>query len=95
MSYTAPTLATVATSGSYTDLTSKPTIPTAVSQLTNDSAYVTQSGARTSISASGSISYNNSTGVITAASGYNAYGVRTVSTSAPSGGSDGDVWYKV
>lgn len=27
--------------------------------------------------------------------GYNGYGVRTVSTSAPSGGSDGDIWYKV
>lgn len=29
------------------------------------------------------------------ASGTNAYGARTVSTSAPSGGSDGDVWYQV
>ena len=28
-------------------------------------------------------------------SGTNAYGTRTVSTSAPSGGSDGDIWYKV
>jgi len=27
--------------------------------------------------------------------GTNAYGNRTVSTSAPSGGSDGDIWYKV
>lgn len=34
-------LATVATTGSYTDLTSKPTIPTNVSQLTNDSGYLT------------------------------------------------------
>ena len=25
----------------------------------------------------------------------NAYGTRTVSTSDPSGGSDGDIWYKV
>ena len=27
-------------------------------------------------------------------SGTNAYGTRTVSTSAPSGGSDGDIWYR-
>ena len=27
--------------------------------------------------------------------GTNSYGARTVSTSAPSGGSDGDIWYKV
>ena len=36
-----PTLTTVATSGSYTDLTNKPTIPTKVSQLTNDSGFLT------------------------------------------------------
>lgn len=34
-------LAPVATSGAYTDLTGKPTIPTLVSQLTNDSGYLT------------------------------------------------------
>ena len=34
-------LATVATSGSYTDLDDKPTIPTATSQLTNDSGFIT------------------------------------------------------
>jgi hypothetical protein len=32
---------------------------------------------------------------ITPTSGYNGYGVRTVSSSAPSGGSDGDIWYQV
>jgi hypothetical protein len=33
-------LATVATSGSYTDLINKPTIPTATSDLTNDSGFI-------------------------------------------------------
>lgn len=36
-----PNLATVATSGSYSDLSNKPTIPTATSQLTNDSGFTT------------------------------------------------------
>ena len=31
---------------------------------------------------------------ISATAGTNANGARTVSTSAPSGGSDGDIWYK-
>jgi hypothetical protein len=32
---------------------------------------------------------------LTPTSGYNGYGVRTVSSSAPSGGNDGDIWYQV
>ena len=32
---------------------------------------------------------------LTPTSGYNGYGVRTVSSAAPSGGSDGDIWYQV
>lgn len=36
-------LATVATSGDYDDLINKPTIPTATSDLTNDSGYITSS----------------------------------------------------
>ena len=38
---TSDSLATVATSGSYNDLTDKPTIPTTTSQLTNDSNFIT------------------------------------------------------
>jgi hypothetical protein len=37
------TLATVATSGNYSDLNGTPTIPTATSDLTNDSGYITSS----------------------------------------------------
>lgn len=40
-------LATVATTGSYTDLSNKPTIPTKVSELSNDSGYVTDSSLAT------------------------------------------------
>ena len=38
-------LATVASSGAYTDLSNKPAIPTTTSQLTNNSGFVTGSGA--------------------------------------------------
>ena len=41
---TSDLLKTVATSGSYNDLTNKPTIPNKTSQLTNDSGYVTNTG---------------------------------------------------
>ena len=36
-----PTLATVATSGSYNDLNDKPTIPTTTNELTNNSGFIT------------------------------------------------------
>ena len=35
------------------------------------------------------------TGVVAIAVSSNGYGVRTISTSAPSGGADGDIWYQV
>lgn len=38
-----PTLAAVATSGDYTDLSNTPSIPTATSDLTNDSGFITSS----------------------------------------------------
>jgi len=66
-----PSFATVATSGSYNDLGNKPTIPTVpttVSSFTNDSAYVNQAGARSSVSltttGTGAATYNSSTGVL-------------------------------
>jgi len=50
----------VATSGSYTDLTNKPT----TAQITeNTNLYYTDSRVRAAVSASGSLAYNSSTGV--------------------------------
>jgi hypothetical protein len=72
-----PSLSAVATSGAYADLSGKPTIPTAISQLTNDSAFVNQAGARLAVSATGSLTYNNTTGVFS----YTAPTLATVATS--------------
>lgn len=47
-------LSTVATSGSYNDLSNKPTIPTKTSQLTNDSEFITSNGSVKSV-----IDYND------------------------------------
>lgn len=53
-----PTFATVATSGSYNDLSNKPSIPTATSDLTNDSNFITAAGAPVQ-------SVNGQTGAVT------------------------------
>ena len=55
-------LSTVATTGSYTDLTNKPTIPTKVSELQNDSGYVAGSSLAT-VATTGS--YSDLTGAPT------------------------------
>ena len=55
-------LATVATTGSYTDLSNKPTIPTKVSELQNDSGYVAGSSLAT-VATTGS--YSDLTGTPT------------------------------
>ena len=39
-----PSFATVATSGNYNDLSNRPTIPTALSQLINDPGFITSAG---------------------------------------------------
>lgn len=53
-----PTLATVATSGSYNDLSDQPTIPTNNNQLTNGAGYITD----------GNTGWDNTYGFITASS---------------------------
>ena len=50
-----PTLTTVATTGAYADLTGKPTIPTLVSQLSNDSGFLTSVGNISNIQSEGDI----------------------------------------
>ena len=68
---------------------------TNTNQLTNGAGFLTT--AVTSLAGSSGITASASTGSVTVSptSGYNGYGARTVSTLAPSGGSDGDIWYKV
>lgn len=48
-----PEFAAVATSGSYNDLSNKPTIPTKVSDLTNDSGFTSNAGTITGITMNG------------------------------------------
>jgi hypothetical protein len=50
-----PALTTVATTGAYADLTGKPTIPTLVSQLANDSGFLTSVGNISNIRSEGDI----------------------------------------
>ena len=50
-----PALTTVATTGAYADLTGKPTIPTLVSQLSNDSGFLTSVGNISNIQSEGNI----------------------------------------
>ena len=61
-------LATVATTGAYTDLSGTPTIPTATSDLTNNSGFIVLGNLSVTTNAAsgdGSLSYDNSTGVFT------------------------------
>ena len=52
---------------------------------------------KTTITPGNGISIANGNGsiTITTANGFNGFGARTVSNSAPVGGSDGDIWYQV
>lgn len=69
---------TVAFSGNYTDLTGKPTIPSTTTDITEGAnLYFTNARARSAISATGSLAYNSTTGVIS----YTAPTLATVATS--------------
>lgn len=68
---------------------------TGISVSGTSTQTVTNTGVTALAGATG-ITASASTGSVTVSptSGYNGYGVRTVSTSSPTGGSDGDIWYK-
>lgn len=57
-------LATVATSGSYNDLSNKPSIPTKTSQLTNDSGFTANKGTVTSVKVNGTTKTPNAAGLV-------------------------------
>ena len=61
-----PILSTVATSGSYVDLSNKPAIPTDNNQLTNGSGYITATSTNILTNKSGNISqWTNNSGYLT------------------------------
>lgn len=78
-------------------LTGTPSAPTAASGTNTTqiatTAFVTAAITAGQATAGTGIDITNN--VVSTASGYNGFGARTVSTSAPSGGSDGDIWYRV
>lgn len=51
---------------------------------------------KATLTAGAGTTITNGSGSITIApdSGYNGFGARTVSTGSPTGGNDGDIWYK-
>ena len=57
-----PSLATVATTGSYSDLSGTPTIPTDTNQLTNGAGYTTNTGTVTSVATTGGLTGGTITG---------------------------------
>ena len=79
-------LANIATTGAYADLSGTPTIPSATSNLTNDSGFIDLANLSVTTNAAsgdGSLSYDNSTGVFTftpADAGLADYGDANVAT---------------
>jgi len=72
-------------------------IVTATKISTSALTFNPSTGTLTATTFSGSLSGNASSATsatFITGTGYNGYGARTVSTGTPSGGSDGDIWYK-
>ena len=78
---TSTALSTVATSGSYNDLSNKPTIPTKTSQLTNDSNFITS----TALSGYATKTWVSQQGYLTSVSWGDIAGKPTLATVATSG----------
>jgi hypothetical protein len=67
------------------------------SYLTTTGSGINLTGIVTSINAGDFISVSSNTGIVTVSvvNTSNGYGARYISTDNPSGGNDGDIWYKV
>jgi len=77
-------------------LTGTPTAPTATT-TTSTTQIATTAFVQGEITANATVAgtgLTDTSGTFSIATDSNGYGVRTISTSAPSGGSDGDVWYR-
>lgn len=75
-------LKTVAFSGSYNDLSDKPTIPTNTNQLTNGAGFITSSGTAANVSGTVAIEHGG-TGATTAAAARNALGLGNTTGALP------------
>jgi hypothetical protein len=71
------------------------TIVAAIQELDTDTLKAATVTAGTGLSGGGTITPTSTSVTIEPDPGYNGFGARTISTSDPTGGSDGDVWYKV